>query len=233
MLAGMTRLTLILIGFVVGLASGPAAAQIPPNQSELQVYAGLHAAAAKGDVGEIERLIRDGEKPNLQDSRSRTPLLVAAHLGRHDAARTLLRLGANPNAMDNQRYDIITIAAVKNDLEMLRIALEHGANPRAITSPYEGTALIAAAHRGNVEAVRMLIAAGAPLDHVNNLGWTALLEAVVLGNGGGNHTAIVEALAKAGADPNVADRQRMTALAHARARRYGDIIRLHEGAGGL
>jgi ankyrin repeat protein len=235
MLAGMIRLTpiLILVGLVVGLASGPTAAQIPPSQSELAVYAGLHAAAAKGDVAEIEQLIRDGEKPNLQDSRSRTPLHVAAHLGRHDAARTLLRLGANPNAMDNQRYDIITIAAVKNDLEMLRIALEHGGNPRAITSPYEGTALIAAAHRGHVEAVRMLIAAGAPLDHVNNLGWTALLEAVVLGNGGGNHTAIVEALAKAGADPNVADRQRMTALAHARARRYGDMIRILEAAGGL
>ncbi len=109
MLAGMTRLTLILVlGLLTSLAPRPTAAQIPPSQSELQVYAGLHAAAAKGDVAEIEQLIRDGEKPNLQDSRSRTPLHVAAHLGRHDAARTLLRLGANPNAMDNQRYHIIT-----------------------------------------------------------------------------------------------------------------------------
>ena len=103
---------------------------------------------------------------------------------KHDAARALLRLGANPNALDAERYDIVTIAAVNNDLEMLKIALEGGGNARAITSPYDGTALIAAAHRGHVEVVRALIAAKAPLNHVNNLGWTALLEAVVLGNGG-------------------------------------------------
>jgi ankyrin repeat protein len=236
MLAGMIRhrLAILVIAALMSTGWAPAAlrAQTPPNDSELRVYAGLHAAAAKGDAAEIEQLIREGEKPNLQDSRSRTPLHVAAHFGRHEAAKTLLRLGANPNALDFQRYDIITIAAVRNDLEMLKIALDHGGNPRAITSPYDGTALIAAAHLGHVEVVRTLIAAGARLDHVNNLGWTALIEAVVLGNGGPNHTATVEALAKAGADPNVADRQRMTALAHARQRGYGAIVRILEAAGG-
>ena len=227
----MIRLTAIILG--LGLVVAPAAAQTPPNDGELRVYAGLHAAAARGDEAEIELLIKDGEKPNLQDSRSRTPLIVAAHFGRHEAARALLRLGANANALDYQRYDILTIAAVKNDLEMLKIALDGHANARAVTSPYDGTALIAAAHRGHVEVVRMLIDAGAPLDHVNNLGWTALLEAVVLGNGGRNHTAIVAALVKAGADPNIADRQRMTALAHARQRGYGEMVRLLEAAGGL
>src|SRR5262249_7353774 len=176
--------------------------------------------------------IKEGEKPNIQDSRSRTPLIVAAHFSRHEAAKTLLRLGANVNALDYQRYDVITIASVQNDLEMLQIALAARGHPRATTRPYDGTALIAAAHRGNVEVVRTLIDAGAPLDHINNLGWTALLEAVILGNGGPNHTAIVAALVKAGADPNVKDRQKMTALAHARQRGYGEMIRLLEGAGG-
>ena len=122
--------------------------------------------------------------PNIQDSNSRTPLHVAAFLRRHAAARALLRLGANPNALDAQHYDIVTIAAVHDDIEMLKIALEGGGNPRNITSPYDGTALIAAAHLWHFDVVRMLIAAKAPLNHVNNLGWTALLEAVVLGNGG-------------------------------------------------
>ena len=124
---------------------------------------------------------------------------------KYDAARALLRLGANPNALDAERYDIVTIAAVNSDLEMLKIALDGGGNARAITSPYDGTALIAAAHRGHVEVVRALIAAKAPLNHVNNLGWTALLEAVVLGNGERDHTAVVEALVKAGADVTVPD----------------------------
>src|SRR5262245_57491282 len=188
----------ILIGAVVicGVATGPgvdhqAFAQTPPTERELRIYAGLHDAAARGDVAEIERLIAEGEKPTIQDANSRTPLHVAAFLRRHDAARTLLRLGADSNALDAERYDIITIAAVDDDLEMLKIALAGGGNARAITSPYAGTALIAAAHRGHVEIVRALIVAKAPLNHVNNLGWTALLEAVVLGNGSAKYAAIV------------------------------------------
>jgi uncharacterized protein len=209
-----------------------AVAQTPPTERELRIYAGLHDAAARGDSGEIEQLIAEGEKPNLQDANSRTPLHVAAFLRRHDAARTLMRLGADPNALDAERYDILTIAAVNDDLEMLNIALAAGANAGAITSPYAGTALIAAAHRGHVEIVRALIAAKAPLNHANNLGWTALLEAVVLGNGSTKYTAVVEALAKAGADVNVPDRHGSTALSHARNRGYSQIARILEKSGG-
>jgi ankyrin repeat protein len=208
-----------------------ASAQTPPTERDLRIYAGLHDAAARGDIAEIEKLIAEGEKPNIQDANSRTPLHVAAFLRKHAAAQALLRLGANPNALDAQSYDIITIAAVNNDLDMLKIALEGGGNARAVTSPYAGTALIAAAHRGHVEIVRALIAARAPLNHVNNLGWTALLEAVVLGNGGANHTAIVDALVKANADVNIPDRHGTTALGHARSRGYSQIARILERAG--
>jgi ankyrin repeat protein len=208
-----------------------ALAQIPPSPSELRIYAGLHAAAAKGDAAEIERLIAAGEKPNIQDSHSRTPLHVAAFGSHHAAAQALLRLGADPNALDAQRYDIITIAAVRNDLEMLRLAIAAGGNPRAITSPYDGTALIAAAHLGHAEIVRELIAAKAPLDHVNNLGWTALMESIVLGNGGKNHTATLDALVKAGANVNIPDRAGITPLGHARSRRYAEMIKILETAG--
>ena len=229
----MTRIAIVSLFALLSLGDATIAlAQNPPTERELRIYAGLHDAAARGDVAEIEKLIADGEKPDLQDSNSRTPLHVAVFRHHHAAARALLRLGADPNALDAQRYDIVTIAAVDNDLEMLKIALDGGGNPRAITSPYDGTALIAAAHLGHVEAVKMLIAAKAPLNHVNNLGWTALIEAVVLGNGGADHTATVEALATAGADVNIPDRQRTTALAHARRRGYSQIARIIERAGG-
>src|SRR5215470_11200370 len=227
------RNLLRLVLFIAGaIAAGGTLAQSPPSERDLRIYAGLHDAAARGDVAEIEKLITEGERPNIQDSNSRTPLHVAAYLRKGEAARALIRLGANPNALDAERYDILTIAAVNNDLEMLKTALEGGANARAVTSPYDGTALIAAAHRGHVEIVRALIAAKAPLNHVNNLGWSALLEAVVLGNGGTNHTAIVDALVKAGADVNVPDRQGTTALRHARTRGYSQIARILENAGG-
>jgi ankyrin repeat protein len=213
------------------LGGGLSVAQTPPSERELRIYAGLHDAAARGDAAEIEQLIEQGEKPNIQDANSRTPLHVAAFLRRHEAARALLRLGANPNALDAQRYDIATIAAVNNDLEMLNIALAAGGDARAITGPYHDTALIAAAHRGHVDVVRTLIAAKAPLNHVNDLGRTALLEAVVLGNGGRNHTATVEALVEAGADVTLPDRHGTTALQHARTRGYSQIARILERAG--
>ena len=115
---------------------------------------------------------------------------------------------------------------------MRRVFALRSTNARAVTSPYNGTALIAAAHRGHVEIVRALIAAKAPLNHVNNLGWTALLEAVVLGNGSAKYVAVVDALVKAGADVNIADRHGTTALGHARSRGYSQIARILENAGG-
>jgi ankyrin repeat protein len=227
---GLIRFVLVAVGFVL-IGAAVVLAQTPPTERDLRIYAGLHAAAASGAVAEIEQLIGEGEKPNIQDGNSRTPLHVAVFLRQHAAARELLKLGANPNALDAQRYDVMTIAAVNDDLQMLRIALEGGGNARAVTSPYDGTALIAAAHLGHVEIVRALIAAKAPLNHINNLGWTALLEAVVLGNGGSKHTATVEALVKAGADVTLPDRHGTTALSHARMRGYSQIARILENAG--
>ena len=110
--------------------------------------------------------------------------------------------------------------------------LSLGGDAKAITSPYNGTALIAAAHLGYDEVVRKLIAAGAPLDHINNLGWTALIEAIVLGQGGPRHTACVKALLDAGANPNLADRSEHTPLALAKARGYAEMVALIEKAGG-
>ena len=131
-----------------------------------------------------------------------------------------MRLGADPNKLEIDRYDIITIASVANDVPMLKIAIEGGGNPKAITSRYDGTALIAAAHLGHAEIVRMLIAAKAPLDHVNNLNWTALIESIVLGNGGKNHTDTLRALVEAGANVNIPDGSGSTPLTLAKNRGY-------------
>ncbi len=218
-------------GIAIAAPFAKASAQTAPSQAELSVYAGLHDAAARGDVEAIRRLVKEGENPNIQDSRSRTPLHVAAFLKHRDAARVLVELGANPNALEIDRYDIVTIAAVANDVPMLRLALELGCSARNVTSRYDGTALIAAAHLGHVEVVRILIAAKAPLNHVNNLGWTALMESIVLGNGGRSHIDTLRALVEAGADVNIPDRNRVTPLQHARRRGYVEMARILEAAG--
>ncbi|MGH8703473.1 MAG: ankyrin repeat domain-containing protein [Burkholderiales bacterium] len=206
-------------------------AQVPPSPAEKAGYGGLHAAAARGDAAGIKALIAKGGKPDVRDGYARTPLHVAAYGGHHEAMRALVAAGANPNALERDRYDIVTIAAVADDVATLKVALELGCSAKNVTSRYDGTALIAAAHLGHVEIVRMLIKAGAPLDHVNNLGWTALIESIVLGDGGPRHTETLKALVEAGASPNLADRNGQTPLALARQRGYGEMVKLLERAG--
>lgn len=210
----------------------PALAQIAPTAAEYAAYSGLHAAAARGDAAEITRLARAGAAVDARDRYQRTPLHVAAYRGRHDAMRALIAAGADPNALEHDRYDMATIAAVADDVPTLALALALGNSARNVTSRYDGTALIAAAHLGHDEVVRVLIRAGAPLDHVNNLGWTALIESIVLGDGGARHTATLRALVEAGASVSLADRSGATPLALARARGYRDMVVILEQAGG-
>jgi ankyrin repeat protein len=220
------------LALLAGVPSTSLMAQTPPSERELRVYAGLHAAAANGDVAEIEQLVADGEKPNLQDSRSRTPLIVAAFRRQQAAAQALLRLGANPNARDADGYDVLAIATINHDIEMLKTALAGGANARAVVGRDDGSALISAAQLGFVDIVRALIEAKADIDHVNARGWTALITAVVLGNGKKEHLETVETLVTARADGDIKDRQGKTAIDYARARGYTDMVRVLEKAVG-
>jgi ankyrin repeat protein len=206
-------------------------AQVPPSSSEISGYTGLLAATARGDSAQIKALIAKGEKPNVRDAYGRTPLHIAAYSGHHEAIRVLVAAGANPNALENDRYDIVTIAAVANDVSTLKIALSLGASAKNITSRWDGTALIAAAHLGHVEVVRSLIRSGAPLDHINNLGWTALIESIALGDGGPRHTDTLRALVEAGANVNLADRNEQTPLSIARSRGYKEMALILQRAG--
>jgi ankyrin repeat protein len=223
-------ITVALLG--LSIFSIPAHPQVPPSPAEKAAYTGLHDAAARGDAAQIKALAAKGAPIDARDSRGRTPLHVAAHGGAHNALRALVAAGVNPNTLENDRYDIVTIAAVANDVPTLKLALELGCSAKNITSRWDGTALIAAAHLGHAEVVRTLIQAGAPLDHVNNLGWTAVIESIVLGDGGARHTDTLRALVQAGANINLADRNRQTPLALARAKGYTNMVKLLQEAGG-
>lgn len=219
-----------LIGFLA-FSGSAALAQTPPTSTELSAYRGLHAAAAHGSVETIRRLAQTGDDLNVRDDNGRTPLHVAAFQGRRTAIEALISAGANPDLLDNQRYDAVTIAAVRDDVPTLKALLAAGASAKLITSVYDGTALIAAAHLGHDGVVRELIRAGAPLDHINNLGWSALIEAVILGNGGPRHVETVRALIEAGANPRIPDRNGATPLQHAEARGYQRIVTILRQAG--
>ena len=200
-----------ILAALVIFVFGPAQAQVPPGETEYAAYKGLHLAATSGDVAEIRRLAADTKQLNARDSYGRTPLMVAAYKSRIDAATALIAAGADLDALENDRYDVVTISSVANDVKMLKLVLESGAKAGQMTSPYDGTALIAAAHLGHVDVVKALIAAGAPLDHVNNLNWTALIEA--------------------GADVNIADGNGVSPLQLAERHGFDEMVRLLKAAG--
>lgn len=211
--------------------AGPAQAQIAPSAAEAARYTGLHAEAHKGDLVQLKKLLASGASVNARDPFGRTPVHVATFAKHPEIIRALALAGASLELLENDRYDAVTIAAVADDEETLRVLLGLGASAKLTTSRYDGTALIAAAHLGHDGAVRQLIAAGAPLDHVNNLHWTAMIEAVVLGQGGVRHQAVLQALLAAGASTRLTDRQGNTPLVLAKARGFAAMVGMLEKDG--
>jgi len=190
----------------------------------------LLSAAAQGDGLVVKRLLASGAPIEARDNEGRTALLLATHGNHVEVARALIAAGADVNAKDGIQDSPYLYAGAEGRTEILKMTLAAGAD-LASTNRYGGTALIPASHRGHVNAVKALIGTKINLDHVNGLGWTALLEAIILGSGGEAHTEIVRLLVGAGANVNIADRDRVTPLAHARQRGFRDIAAVLEAAG--
>ena len=91
---------------------------------------------------------------------------------------------------------------------------------------FGGVSVIPASERGHVGYVRRVVQSDIDVDHVNDLGWTALLEAVILGDGSAAYQEIVRILLDAGADPEIADRDGVTALKHARSSGQAQVARI-------
>ena len=227
---GVLRWMLLCVACTL-LPAPRAHAQVAPGAAEIAAFSPLHAAAHKGDLAQLDKLIAAKVNLDARDAYGRTALHVATFARQRDAIRALARAGAKIELLENDRYDAVTIASVADDEDTLRLLLALGASAKLTTSRYDGTALIAAAHLGHDGVVRQLIAAGAPLDHVNNLHWTALIESIVLGNGGKRHVETLRALVAAGASTKLTDRQGATPLAMAKSRGYRDMVQLLEAAG--
>jgi uncharacterized protein len=208
-----------------------ARAQVVPSAPEAARYRGLHAAAYSGDLAALRQALAAGADVNSRDGYGRTPLHVAAFARQREVIKVLAAAGASLGLLENDRYDAVTIVAVADDEETLRTLLALGASAKLVTSRYDGTALIAAAHLGHDGVVQQLIKAGAPLDHVNNLHWTAVIEAIVLGDGGRRHQATLKALVDAGASLQLADRSGKSPLQLARARGYDAMVGMLVAAG--
>ncbi|HEU4331861.1 MAG TPA: ankyrin repeat domain-containing protein [Lapillicoccus sp.] len=182
----------------------------------------LLAAAAAGDADAVALALRAGADQETTDDRRRTPLLLAAANDRTDVARVLVALGANPNALDAQHDTPWLVTGVTGSVAMLEALLP--AHPDlTIRNRFGGLSVIPASERGHVDYVRRVVQTGIDVNHVNDLRWTALLEAVILGDGGPRHQEIVRILLAAGAKRDIADKDGVTALQHAQRKGYREL----------
>jgi ankyrin repeat protein len=190
-------------------------------------------AASRGDVAAVKAARASGAAIDARDNQQQTALLLAVQRGDLDLALYLIGEGADINAEAANHDTPWLLAGALGRTDMLAAMLDTGQVDYTKRNRYGGNALIPACERGHVETVRLLLARSEiDVNHVNNLGWTALLEAVVLSDGGPRHVEIVKLLLAAGADPNIADNDGVTPLQHARDRRYDAIAALIKDAGG-
>ena len=167
----------------------------------------------------------------LRDKMGRTELLLATRANEVTAAAALIAAGADVNAKDMIADTPFLYASAEGRLDILRLILATGHANLDDTNRYGGNALIPAAHHGHPEVMRELLKTTIAVDHVNRLGWTALLETVILTDGGPTHQDILAQLIAAGADVNLKDGEGISPLTHAKQRGYAEMIRMLEAAG--
>lgn len=193
----------------------------------------LLRAAALGDKAAAVAALNAGAAMDARDAALQTPLLIAVQHDHRDVAAHLIARGADINAVAANEDTPWLLAGALGRATLLAAMLETGKVDYTKRNRYGGNALIPACERGHVDTVRLLLdRSKIDVNHVNNLGWTALLEAVVLSDGGPRHIEIVRLLLAAGADPNIADKDGVTPLKHAQDRRYDAIAALIRDAGG-
>lgn len=194
--------------------------------TQAQLQAELLTAVRRGDAPAVRRLLSARASPDAHDARGRTALTMAALGDQPAVAEVVVAAGANPDPQDDQRNNALLVTGETGSVAMLRVVLR--AHPELTrTNRFGGTALIPAADRRHLAYVRELLTTTAiNVNHVNTLGWTALLEAVILGDGAPVHTEIVRELLAHGTDCTLANREGVTALQHARQRGYTAMVRV-------
>jgi len=183
----------------------------------------LFQAVEKGELVALQNALDQKVNINAQDSKKRTALMIATYNQDVEAVKLLIDAGANVNIQDDLLNTPFLYAGAEGYLDILKLTIQAGADP-TIVNRYGGTALIPAAEHGHVEVIEELLNdTTINVNHVNLLGWTALMEAIVLNNGNSIQQTVVQLLIDHGADVNIPDNDNVTPLQHAKKQGFKEI----------
>ena len=195
---------------------------------------GLHWAVHRGDLTLVEMLLAAGATVDAVNDLAVTPLLLAASSGQVAVVDRLLAAGADPEGGGADRERPLMRAAWVGSVDVVRSLLDAGADPNGVEPARRQTALMWAVAERHPHVVRLLLDRGAAVDAAtvthrtgraatrDIVGYTPLLFAARVGD-----AESLELLLSAGADPNAASSDGMSALILATVRGYPDVaIRL-------
>lgn len=213
---------------VLGFSSCQAAT-VKEQEIEIVEQQGLIRLVESKNLKAVESALKAGQNVNTVDANKRSLLLIATINQDLPMAKLLVSYKANVNQQADNLDSPFLFAGATGQTEMLKLFLSNGAR-FDVFNRYYGSALIPACERGHVETVRLLAnTKGYPIDHVNRLGWTALMEAIVLGDGTKNYQEIVQILKDAGSKMDIPDKDGITPLQHAKNRGFTEIVKIIEG----
>ncbi|MCY1536998.1 Ankyrin repeats (many copies) [compost metagenome] len=198
------------------------------HMNEKQHYSAtqLVTAVQEQNHDAIMKALKAGAAVNTTDKNGRSLLLMATRNKDVVMATLLVASGADVNQQDEIRDSPFLYAGASGSVELVQLYLQHGAR-FDVFNRYNGSALIPACERGHTGVVSILAhTPGFPIDHINRLGWTALLEAIILGDGSAVYVDIVRILIDAGCDIHIPDHDGITPLQHARLKGYKEITAL-------
>ncbi len=217
--------TLLLLA-LMGVFASCNAKNEPLTSDTMMQQEEILKLVSRNDLSGVKKALAAGANVNTRDGSGKSLLLLATIDKRVEMATLLTEKGADVNLQDNIQDSPFLYAGATGQTDLVKLFLAHDAR-FDVFNRYNGTALIPACERGHVETVKVLVGTkDFPVNHVNRLGWTALMEAIVLGNGSKKYQEIVQLLKDGGADLGIPDHDSITPLQHAQRRGFTEIVRI-------
>lgn len=190
----------------------------------------LITAVENNDVEKVQEILQDTSYPiNETNDKKETPLLIATHENYIEVAKLLIEAGADINQQDSIQDSAYLYAGAQGKTEILAYMIEHAKPNQQIVNRYGGNALIPAAEKGHLNNVKLLLKDGeVDINHQNNFGYTALIEAVALRDGSEVYQQIVQELLAYNADKELRDEWGKTALDYAKELGYTEMVKMLE-----
>ena len=188
-------------------------------------------AAQQGDLNALKACLENGVDINCTNRQGRTAITLASLNKHYEAVSFLISAGADIDKQDETCFNPFLLSCLNNDLTLLRIVLPAKPDLTRLTR-FGGVGITPASEKGHVEIVRELLTkTEINFNHTNFVGWTPLLEAIVLNDGGEKQQEIVKLLLDHGANPHMTDKYGKTPLELAREKGYDAIAQLLVNAG--